>query len=139
MWVFLAPVEVPAASITSGGNAAFAYTETHGDLIGSFASTGTALASSTSYDPWGQLVASTGITNDLGYQGGWTDPTKGTPARDCDGASADPIRFTTSIPEPLSPVADAWGASHGLPHGPFEGVRPYLMGCRAHRFERPSP
>jgi RHS repeat-associated protein len=61
-------------SIGADGNAAFAYNDPHGDLLGTFTTNGTALAGSTAYDPWGSPTTSTGTQSDLGYQGGWTDP-----------------------------------------------------------------
>src|SRR5581483_5099841 len=41
---------------------------------GTFAAAGTALASSTTWDPWGQVLASNGPAVQVGYQGQWTDP-----------------------------------------------------------------
>ncbi len=46
----------------------------HNDLSGTFTAAGTALASSTTWDPWGQVLASTGPAIQVGYQGQWTDP-----------------------------------------------------------------
>lgn len=45
--------------------------------MGTFAPAGTALASSTTYDPWGQVIAATGPAVQIGYQGQWTDPLTG--------------------------------------------------------------
>lgn len=46
-------------------------------MSGTFAAAGTALASSTTWDPWGNLIATTGPAVELGYQGQWTDPATG--------------------------------------------------------------
>jgi RHS repeat-associated protein len=49
-----------------------ALTDMHGDLIGTFS--GTALNSTTTYDPFGEVTAQTGTRSALGYQGEYTDP-----------------------------------------------------------------
>lgn len=46
----------------------------HDDLSGMFTAAGTALAGSTTYDPWGAVLATSGPSVQLGYQGQWTDP-----------------------------------------------------------------
>ncbi|MGW3172997.1 LamG-like jellyroll fold domain-containing protein [Streptomyces sp. NPDC001153] len=61
--------------ISNSAGASLAYTDQHGDLSATFTATGTALAGSTAYAPYGQVIASSGTRHDLGYQGGWTDPT----------------------------------------------------------------
>ncbi|MFF4198733.1 polymorphic toxin-type HINT domain-containing protein [Nonomuraea sp. NPDC001831] len=52
-----------------------ALNDLHGDLVGTY--TGTALVSSTSYGPFGEVTARTGVQNNLGYQGEYTDPDTG--------------------------------------------------------------
>ncbi|MEV1172526.1 LamG-like jellyroll fold domain-containing protein [Nonomuraea sp. NPDC049784] len=54
--------------------AAAAMSDLHGDLVATYQS---ALASSTSYDPFGEITAQTGGTTNLGYQGEYTDPDTG--------------------------------------------------------------
>lgn len=49
----------------------------HDDLVGTFTRAGAALASSTTYDPWGQVIAAAGPAVQIGYQGQWTDPATG--------------------------------------------------------------
>ena len=61
---------------TSGGQT-LALVNQHDDLSGTFTATGTALASSSTWDPWGNPVASAGPALELGYQGQWTDPGTG--------------------------------------------------------------
>jgi RHS repeat-associated protein len=51
--------------------------DAHGDLSGTFAPAGTSMASSSTWDPWGQPLASAGPAIQLGYQGQWTDPVTG--------------------------------------------------------------
>ncbi|MFC1413037.1 LamG-like jellyroll fold domain-containing protein [Streptacidiphilus sp. N1-12] len=96
-------------SIGNGTSAAFAYNDPHGDLLGTFTGTGTALAGSASYDPWGQPTATAGTGHDLGYQGGWTDPSTGqvnTASRWYNPATAD---FTSRDAAPLNPTTSANG------------------------------
>ncbi|GAA4193833.1 hypothetical protein GCM10023074_15600 [Microbispora amethystogenes] len=62
-------------SLSDRGIAQLALSDQHGDLVGTFTAAGTALADSTAYDPFGQIIAQSGVTHDLGYQGGYTDPT----------------------------------------------------------------
>lgn len=47
----------------------------HGDLVATF--TGTALADSAAYDPFGKVVARNGTARAVGYQSGFTDPDTG--------------------------------------------------------------
>jgi RHS repeat-associated protein len=61
-------------SVSGASGAALAYTDQHGDLTATFTPTGTTLAGSTAYDPYGQTPVTAGTQHDLGYQGGWTDP-----------------------------------------------------------------
>jgi RHS repeat-associated protein len=64
--------------IDSGaGGQALALDDEHQDLSGTFTADGTALASSTTYDPWGQVIATTGPAAGIGFQGQWTDPGNG--------------------------------------------------------------
>ncbi|GGO74851.1 hypothetical protein GCM10012289_48500 [Nonomuraea cavernae] len=64
-------------SIQEGANPALgALTDIHDDVIGTFS--GTALASSAAYNPYGEVLAQTGTKPTLGYQGEYTDPDTGT-------------------------------------------------------------
>ncbi|MFI7151819.1 DNA/RNA non-specific endonuclease [Nonomuraea sp. NPDC050022] len=58
-----------------GGPALGAMTDIHDDLIGTFS--GTALASTTAYNPYGEVTAQTGTQPRLGYQSEYTDPDTG--------------------------------------------------------------
>ncbi|QRP49086.1 DNRLRE domain-containing protein [Amycolatopsis sp. FDAARGOS 1241] len=78
--------------VATGGTAATAFTDLHGDVTGLFTPTGTALTGSSAYGPYGNPVATTGTQADLGYQGGWTDPATqlvGTASRWYDPAQGD--------------------------------------------------
>ena len=59
---------------TASGVKTLAIVDQHDDLSGTFTATGTSLVSSTTWDPWGQVLASTGPAIQVGYQGQWTDP-----------------------------------------------------------------
>ena len=59
---------------SAAGGKTVALVDSHSDLSGTFAAAGTALASSTTWDPWGQVLASAGPAVQVGYQGQWTDP-----------------------------------------------------------------
>ncbi|WP_431676038.1 LamG-like jellyroll fold domain-containing protein [Kitasatospora sp. KL5] len=52
-------------------------TDRHTDVTATLNTAGTAVGSSTTYDPFGKPVASTGSSTSLGYQSGWTDPATG--------------------------------------------------------------
>ncbi|MGH3198024.1 MAG: RHS repeat-associated core domain-containing protein, partial [Streptosporangiaceae bacterium] len=71
----------PAGQITgvdtASGGQTIALVDQHGDLSGTFTAAGTALAGSATWDPWGQVLASTGPAVQVGYQGQWTDPVTG--------------------------------------------------------------
>ncbi|WP_404870067.1 LamG-like jellyroll fold domain-containing protein [Kitasatospora griseola] len=92
-------------AIGATGAAALAYTDRHGDLIGTFTPTATAPAGSTSYDPWGKPTAQTGTTANLGYQGGWTDTATGqvsTSSRWYDPATSGFTSRDTVLLDPMS-------------------------------------
>ncbi|MCG6499899.1 DNA/RNA non-specific endonuclease [Kitasatospora sp. A2-31] len=95
------------AAVGSAGNAAFAYSNRHGDLVGTFTSAGTTMVSSAAYDPWGKPEGSSGAGSRIGYQGGWTDPASGqvsTASRWYDPATAE---FTSRDSAPLSTATSA--------------------------------
>ncbi|MFI7643439.1 polymorphic toxin-type HINT domain-containing protein [Nonomuraea sp. NPDC049400] len=63
-------------SVKEGANpAAGALTDIHQDLVGTF--TGTALSSTTTYNPFGEVAAQNGTKPALGYQSEYTDPDTG--------------------------------------------------------------
>jgi len=57
------------------GPALGAMTDLHGDLVATH--TGSAITDSAAYDPFGTVIAQTGTTRALGYQGEYTDPDTG--------------------------------------------------------------
>ncbi|MFB7673923.1 LamG-like jellyroll fold domain-containing protein [Kitasatospora purpeofusca] len=52
-------------------------TDQHTDATATLNSDGTAVVGSTTYDPFGKPVTTSGTRSSLGYQSGWTDPTTG--------------------------------------------------------------
>ncbi|MFD5464833.1 LamG-like jellyroll fold domain-containing protein [Kitasatospora sp. NPDC127059] len=127
----------PSGGLTAIGNSAgsaFAYSDRHGNLVGTFTATGTATVGSRAYDPWGKPTATAGTTHDLGYQGGWTDPTSGqvsTASRWYDPATAD---FTSRDTANLAPVTAAganrytYGAGDPLTNADPSGHNPCVPG-----------
>lgn len=59
---------------TTAGGRALALDDEHDDLSGTFTAASTTLTGSTTYSPWGTVLASTGPQVQVGYQGQWTDP-----------------------------------------------------------------
>ncbi len=59
--------------ISDGGGAQLAYSDLHGDLVGTFKADGSTLLDSASYDPFGEVTARAGDAHLLGYQGAYTD------------------------------------------------------------------
>jgi RHS repeat-associated protein len=68
----------PAGAIvgvdSSSAGQTLALNDEHDDLVGVLTAAGTSLTGSTTYDPWGQVLATSGPSIQVGYQGQWTDP-----------------------------------------------------------------
>ncbi|MGW7287761.1 LamG-like jellyroll fold domain-containing protein [Streptomyces sp. NPDC054847] len=62
---------------SQGGTPQYSITDRHTDLVAGLSADGTAVTSSTTYDPFGKETATNGSTPAIGYQSGWTDPTSG--------------------------------------------------------------
>ncbi|SCF35132.1 intein N-terminal splicing region/RHS repeat-associated core domain-containing protein [Micromonospora matsumotoense] len=63
-----------------GSDEQLSLTDAHGDVVAAFDPANTSLTTlndSTSYDPFGKKITSTGDTGHLGFQGDWTDPQTG--------------------------------------------------------------
>ena len=69
-------LRTPAGTLVSaaaGGTSSNALTNIHGDVVGNLSASGSALTSSTAYDPFGSPTAASGTAvGSVGYQGGWT-------------------------------------------------------------------
>ncbi len=59
--------------VKAGASNTLAWTDLHNDVVGQFTATGTALTGSTTYDPWGKVLNTSGMLSNLGYQAGFTD------------------------------------------------------------------
>jgi RHS repeat-associated protein len=62
---------------SGAGGQALALNDQHDDLSGTFDGAATALATSSTWDPWGNPIATSGPSVGLGYQGQLTDPATG--------------------------------------------------------------
>lgn len=95
---------------TSGG--VLALTDTHGDMIGQFTASGTALAGSVGFDPWGNVTDATGAPlGQVGFQSSWTGPATGNNimgARWYNPADGD---FTSQDTVQVNPVPDPAAAN----------------------------
>src|SRR6185437_12568651 len=60
--------------VAGGAGSVLALTDQHLDVVGEFTANGGALTGSSSYDPLGKVLATTGEVGNIGYQSGWTDP-----------------------------------------------------------------
>ncbi|MBY8876850.1 LamG-like jellyroll fold domain-containing protein [Actinacidiphila acidipaludis] len=59
------------------GDGVLAVTDAHDDVVGTFTSGATTLSGSASYDPLGNVTATTGVMGLLGFQSGWTEADTG--------------------------------------------------------------
>jgi large repetitive protein len=62
---------------TTAGSGTLAYVDAHTDVVGDFTATATSLSGSTTYDPLGNVTATSSPAGSLGYQSGWTDTSTG--------------------------------------------------------------
>jgi hypothetical protein len=66
--VYVRDVADDLVGVASGGNQRYAWTDVHTDVVGEFGATGSTLSGSVSYDPWGKILAGSGMIGKLGYQ-----------------------------------------------------------------------
>lgn len=71
----LTGINTAGAADTSTGR--LALTDQHDDVVGTFTSGATSLSGSATYDPLGNVTASSDVFGQLGYQSGWTDSVTG--------------------------------------------------------------
>jgi RHS repeat-associated protein len=99
----------------AGGTAAqgvLAFTNQHGDVLGQFKPSGTALTGSTGYDPWGNITGTTGtLSGQLGYQSAWTDPVTNKVAMGARWYSPGTGDFTSADTASVSPIPDSADAN----------------------------
>jgi RHS repeat-associated protein len=70
-------VGINQAGATSTSTGVLAMTDQHDDVVGDFTNTGTALSGSTTYDPLGNVTATSDQVGSLGYESGWRDSSTG--------------------------------------------------------------
>jgi RHS repeat-associated protein len=101
--------EGPVGGTTANG--VLALTDAHTDVIGQFTASGTALTGSTTYDPFGNVLATTGMVGNLGYQSAWTDTANG--RVDMNARWYDPAvgQFTSRDTTTVNPVPDSAAAN----------------------------
>ncbi|MFI9384800.1 LamG-like jellyroll fold domain-containing protein [Kutzneria sp. NPDC052558] len=63
--------------IGGSGVSVLAFVDQHTDVVGDFLANGSALSGSTTYDPLGNVTATSSQAGRLGYQSGWTDSSTG--------------------------------------------------------------
>jgi RHS repeat-associated protein len=63
--------------VATGGAGVFSFVDQHTDVVGTFTATGSTMDGSTAYDPFGNVLASSNVKGQLGYQSGWTDRSTG--------------------------------------------------------------
>jgi RHS repeat-associated protein len=70
-------IGINQAGASSTATGVLAMTDQHDDVVGDFTSSGTALSGSTTYDPLGNVTATSDQVGSLGYESGWTDSSTG--------------------------------------------------------------
>ncbi len=123
----------------SGSSSLIVWTDNHADVVGQFTPTGTSLAGSRSYDPLGNVLASTGMVGNLGFQSGWTDPTSGQVNMLSRWYNPANGQFTTRDSASVSPSPDSAAANPFAYVGdsPLMGTDPmgtcssWNLACRA--------
>ncbi|WP_433346316.1 LamG-like jellyroll fold domain-containing protein [Micromonospora sp. CA-111912] len=57
----------------TGSGSRYTWTDQHTDVVAQFTASGTAVSGSTTYDPLGKVVSTSGMVGNLGYQSEWTE------------------------------------------------------------------
>ncbi|BCL12610.1 LamG-like jellyroll fold domain-containing protein [Micromonospora sagamiensis] len=95
----------------AGAGSVYAWTDLHRDVVGQFTATGTTLTGSTSYDPLGTVLATSGLVGNLGYQSEWTDTQTGRVNMHARWYNPDTGQFDTRDTASNSPVPDSVAAN----------------------------
>ncbi|MET7951227.1 LamG-like jellyroll fold domain-containing protein [Micromonospora sp. NPDC005324] len=95
----------------TGTGSRYAWTDQHDDVVGQFTATGTTLSGSTTYDPLGAVVASSGLLGSLGYQSEWTDNLTGRINMLARWYNPDTGQFDTRDTASNNPVPDSVNAN----------------------------
>lgn len=105
----------PLSSKTGVSSARFLAADRHGDIVAGFS--GTALAGSTSYDPFGEIVATIGAQSQLGYQGEWTDADTGSSNMHARWYKPEVGGFLSRDSWDLSPIPSGLANRYGYANG----------------------
>jgi RHS repeat-associated protein len=97
--------------VASGSAKTLAWTDLHDDVVGEFTATGGLLTGSAGYDPFGKVLASTGMVGSLGYQSEWTDPASGRVNMLARWYNPDTGQFDTRDAVDNNPVPDSIDAN----------------------------
>ncbi|OZV84425.1 hypothetical protein CA850_00760 [Micromonospora echinospora] len=95
----------------SGAGSAYAWTDQHTDLVGLFSATGSALTGSTTYDPLGTVLNTSGMVGNLGYQSEWTDGLSDRVNMLTRWYNTDTGQFDTRDSADVNPVPDSIAAN----------------------------
>lgn len=96
---------------SAGGQQRLVWTDLHTDVVGQFTATGTALTGSTSYDPLGKVLSTSGILGQLGYQSEWTDALTSRVNMHARWYNTDTGQFDTRDTASNNPVPDSVNAN----------------------------
>jgi RHS repeat-associated protein len=118
--VYVRDIADQLVGVSSSAGNRYAWTDAHTDVVGEFTATGAALTGSVSYDPWGKVLASGGMTGRLGYQQEWTDQTTGKVNMwsrwyDPETGAFDSRDTATNSPTPTSGSANRFAYAEGDP------------------------
>ncbi|MFC7713069.1 LamG-like jellyroll fold domain-containing protein [Micromonospora lupini] len=100
-----------AAGSGTGAGSRYVWTDQHDDVVGQFTATGTTLSGSTTYDPLGTVVNSSGLLGSLGYQSEWTDSLTGRVNMLARWYNPDTGQFDTRDTASNDPVPDSVNAN----------------------------
>lgn len=95
----------------TGAGSRYAWTDQHWDVVGQFSATGTALSGSTTYDPLGKVLTTSGMVGNLGYQSEWTDGLSGRVNMLSRWYNPSTGQFDTRDSADVSPVPDSVAAN----------------------------
>ncbi|WP_433299827.1 LamG-like jellyroll fold domain-containing protein [Actinoplanes sp. CA-030573] len=123
--------------IQQSGTSVYAWTDRHTDVVAQFTATGAGLAASTTYDPLGKVVATSGALGNLGFQQEFTEAASGRVNMHARWYNPETGQFDTADTADLSPVGDSananrYGYGNGNPLANIDPTGHSIMGsCNA--------
>ncbi|GIH02085.1 hypothetical protein Rhe02_01520 [Rhizocola hellebori] len=93
------------------GAGVYAWTDLHSDVVAQFGATSATFTGSTTYDPFGKTLASTGMQGSLGFQSGWSDTATGRVNMHARWYNTDTGQFDTRDTIDVSPVPASVGGN----------------------------